>query len=160
MFIVYKLFFDDDTTYIGQTGHLNNRLDQHKSVWKKSYGLDIVRVVVLDTASGRAESLRMESAHIRADEWTKLRNKEVGLCSSADAMHLAERLAKELEPTEPLKVLNKSEFMTSDEAARYLLKKVNQLENRYISTFYELEAMKENIKDIDELVRLAISKEL
>ena len=158
MILVYKLTFDDGTEYVGQTQDLNQRLSQHKSVWKGLFGLDIAKVAILEWASTREKALRLEASYIEAYGLDNLRNKFLDE-NRVDIDMISDKLAKDEEPDSPLVVIHTSDQIDYDtQKHKYLAAKMRQLENRYLSTFMKYHTIKDNMKHIDKIIDQAINE--
>ena len=162
MYIVYRLNFSDGSKYIGQTSNLNNRLNQHKLVWKKLFDLSIENVDIVKLCNSQAEALAVEASVIENYGLENLRNNVISSKERIDETmieELSDKLNKDEEPQTPLEVINTSDNLSLELRLKYLNKKVNQLENRYITTYYKYLTMKENIKHLDYIIDEHIAKE-
>ncbi len=73
-YVVYKLTFNDDSVYIGQTCNLDDRIRKHKRGWLARFGLTIAVVDILHTTITQTEALKLEIEFIKAHA-----NSDVGL---------------------------------------------------------------------------------
>ena len=158
MHIVYQLEFDDGTKYIGQTKDLNNRLGQHRILWRSMFSLEISMVRVLELCGSASKALTVEASYIEHYGLENLRNKTLTNFDDELLVTLSEKLGKNEEPDSPLQLIHTADqFEDTEKMMKYLEKKTKQLENRYISLFQKHEAIKENMKYIDRIIDKAVS---
>jgi predicted GIY-YIG superfamily endonuclease len=161
MYFVYQLDFDDGTSYVGQSGNLHNRIQAHKALWKKLFGLDINRVRILKFVPTESLALKYESAYIKEYGLENLRNKTLVEFSEEEALNLSKQLEKDEEPTDPLTLLHTCDKIEDLETRyRAMKRKLEQLENRYISTYAKYLDAKDNLKYVDTIVDEAVRRSL
>ena len=116
----------------------------------------IKRVQILAFNLSAHEALAVESHLIDTYEGD-LRNKWNSTDGHLVSTECADRLKSYEEPDDPNEVLEMLERL-EDEAdkLKLLRKKMKQLEGRYIKTYFEYENMKENIRNLDDIIEKSI----
>jgi len=147
---VYRLTFDDDSKYIGITSNLNQRVNTHKKTWKKDYGLTIKHVEIVRTCESEREARVVETTIITAYGLGNLRNKVISTVNFADS---------EI-PTTISDMLLGLDSEPEETQIRIISKKLQKLQDKYITMFYEYDRMKENIKELDSIINRAVYGEL
>lgn len=162
IYIVYRLNFSDGTKYVGQTCNLNSRIASHKALWSKDFSIKIDSVDIAKFCNSQKEALAVESSLIEFYGIENLRNSQISSMQrieEEEIAFMADKLDAEEEPSRPIDVIFTADMLdTLESREKYLSKKVSQLENRYITTYLRLEAMKNNIKHLDIIIDEAIMK--
>lgn len=159
MRIVYRLRFNKNKIYIGQTSNLNRRIEEHKKHWKKVKNLKLKEVSIIKICDTLTEALAVEKVAIDHYGIENLLNQDDRDYSYIKVGGLHDHLTGDEEPDNPYDLALKLERMHIGDAYEVLQKKYKQLENRYISTFFDYQTMKENMKRMDDIIDKAIAKE-
>jgi len=156
----FVIKFNDGSSYISQaSSNLNKRIESHRTIWKKKLDLEISSVQILATFVIVSQARAFVSDVIEQQIYSNLRNTvlDFNLSSEMQKQDRLEAHEKPICPEELIDILESLEIEDT-EKIKFLTKKLAQLENRYIKSFFELENMQKNIKELDEIIDVAIEK--
>ena len=160
VYLVYRLTFTDGSKYIGQTVDLNNRLVAHNFLWSKEHNIKIKDIDIVKMCTNIKEATAIESSLIEFYGIENLRNSSFSSLARSDMNEIekiAEKLDADKEPDKPINVIFNCDVLSSDEIKlKFMQKKIMQLENRYMTTFFQYEAMKSNMKMLDQIIDEAV----